>query len=309
MPPSPPCPLCGSKQNKLWASATDLEYLTTSQTFQYFKCPQCSCLFIHPVPVNKLSVIYPPNYYSFSGDQPSWVEKAKQTMDARWLRRILGRISVDQINILDVGGGTGWMLDLLKNIDPRVALTQVVDMDQKAAQKARAKGHRYFQGPIEAFATRQKFHLVLMFNLIEHVKDPIQVLQKIQKVLVPGGLLLVKTPNIDSWDAQLFRHGNWGGYHCPRHWVLFNETSFTKALGKTRLELLSLTYTQGAPFWTQSVMIGLYKRKLIHYTKEKPLVDHPLFPVLAAFFAGFDFLRGLFFKTSQMLILLRNPVK
>ena len=259
------------------------------------------------MPVHQLSVIYPKNYYSFTGNNASMAEKIKQALDKRRFKECLKKIQSPLISVLDIGGGTGWMLDAVKQCDARVTFTQVVDMDAQAGAQARAKGHAYFKGPIESFTTNKRFQIVLMFNLIEHVRDPVKVLKKIEKILAPGGLLLVKTPNIDSLDARLFRHSNWGGYHCPRHWVLFNENSFKIAQGQTSLELLSQTYTQGAPFWAQSVMMKLRRWKWIHYTKEKPLAAHPLFPILSAFFAGFDFARGLFFKTSQMLILLRKP--
>jgi SAM-dependent methyltransferase len=235
------------------------------------------------------------------------VEKVKQALDRRFLRGILRKIPGGFIDVLDVGGGTGWMLDLLKSTDPRVSFTQVVDMDPKAGKLARAKGHAYYRGPIESFRTGRKFHLVLLFNLIEHVRYPVRVLRQIEGFLAPRGILLAKTPNTDSLDARLFRHLNWGGYHCPRHWVLFNEAGFRKAVEKTRFKISSLIYTQGAPFWAQSVMMALWRWKLIRISRQRPLVYHPLFPLLAAFFAGVDFLRGLFFKTSQMLILLRKP--
>lgn len=302
----PSCPICGPARLSPWAQARDLEYFTTPDTFQYLKCASCGSLLIHPVPFRQLSLIYPGNYYSFTGGKASLVEKVKQALDRRSLGRLLEKIPGKSMDVLDVGGGTGWMLDLLKSADPRVSFTQVVDMDPKAGKRAKAKGHAYYQGPIESFKTGRKFHLVLLFNLIEHVKDPVGVLKKIERLLAPGGLLLVKTPNIDSLDARLFRRLNWGGYHCPRHWVLFNEAGFRKAAGKTRLKISSLAYTQGAPFWAQSVMMLLFRWRLIRYSRQKPLVCHPFFPLLAALFAGFDFLRGLFFKTSQMMVLLKK---
>lgn len=307
IPISHPCPLCSSKKSEPWATATDLEYLTTSEVFQYFKCVDCGCLFIHPVPLEQLSQIYPGNYYSFAGGELSTIDKIKQSLDKSLFKKILSSIPSGDIKVLDIGGGTGWMLDLVRDIDDRVSFTQVVDIDRKAKKLAHEKGHAYFEGPIERFTSKIKFHLVLMFNLIEHVQRPIRVLQKVQNVMAPGGFLLIKTPNIDSLDARLFRHSNWGGYHCPRHWVLFKESSFKHALGNTSLKITFLKYTQGAPFWAQSVMMMLFRRKLIHYTQEQPLVYHPLFPVLASIFAGFDLIRGLFFKTSQMFVLLKNP--
>jgi SAM-dependent methyltransferase len=305
---TPLCPVCLSKRTDPFAKARDLEYLTSNEVFAYYHCASCGALFLHPVPSGRLREIYPPSYYSFHEGKDSLVEMIKQALDRRMFAKALRDLPGDELSVLDVGGGTGWLLDLVRASDLRVKFTQVVDMDPQAKRAAVSKGHAFFQGTIERFRPNRKFDLVLMINLIEHVKDPVAILQKVEKLLKPGGMVLIKTPNSDSLDARIFRHRNWGGYHCPRHWVLFEENSLRKALSRTRLGLSSLRYTQGAPFWAQSLMMGLFQKGNIRYTREKPLVVHPLFAPLAAFFAAFDLLRSPFMKTSQMVILLKKPL-
>lgn len=305
---TPLCPVCLSKKTGPFAKARDLEYLTSEDIFTYYHCDSCGSLFLHPVPSGRLSEIYPPSYYSFHEGKTSLIEKVKQALDRRMFAKALRGLPGKELAVLDIGGGTGWLLDLVRASDQRVQFTQVVDMDPQAKRTAEAKGHSFFKGTIEGFRPTQKFDLVLMINLIEHVKDPVAILQKVERLLKPGGMVLIKTPNIDSLDARLFRNRNWGGYHCPRHWVLFEENSLRKALSRTRLVLFSLRYTQGAPFWAQSLMMGLFQKGLIRYTYEKPLVVHPLFAPLAALFAVFDLLRSPFTKTSQMVVLLKKPL-
>ena len=209
-----------------------------------------------------------------------------------------------ELSVLDIGGGTGWLLKVIRDIDPRVRFTQVVDIDEKAKTIAETDGHSYFQGRIEEFPSDRKFDLILMLNLIEHVADPKAVMLKIEKLLNKGGLVLMKTPNIDSLDARLFKNIYWGGLHCPRHWVLFSENSFRYMISSTELKVQTLKYTQGAPFWAYSVMAWMAKHNWIALSKEKAIIYHPIFMPLGAFFAGLDFLRGIFSKTSQMFIIL-----
>jgi hypothetical protein len=125
-------------------------------------------------------------------------------------------------------------------------------------------------------------------------------------MLAPGGRILVKTPNYDSLDERIFRHCNWGGYHCPRHWVLFTPESFRAAADRAGVGIESLTLTQGAPFWTWSVLNMLKNMKLIDISAEKPAYRHPLAPFLTLGFAAFDFLRKPFMRTSQMFVVLKN---
>ena len=55
---------------------------------------------------------------------------------------------------------------------------------------------------VEACIVAQKrFNLINLGNFLEHVPDPIAILEKIQKLLLPEGLLMIVAPN-DSSELQ-----------------------------------------------------------------------------------------------------------
>ncbi len=300
------CPVCKAKDIQIWSVAKDYEYFSTTDEFTYYDCNYCKTIFIHPVPVNQLKKIYPHNYYSFANKPKGVVVRLKEWLDKRFFKAILKQIPEKKINVLDIGGGTGWIPDLLKKCDDRIGFTQIVDIDEKAKSIAEKNGHAYFNGPIEEFATTTRFHLILMLNLIEHVADPLSVLQNAQSLLAPGGMIVIKTPNTDSRDARLFKKSYWGGLHCPRHWIIFSAANFKLLLQSTNLKIKSLKYTQGAPFWAFSIIAALHRRKIVTISATKPLIYHWLFAPVSAVFALFDFIRRPFTKTSQMFILLKN---
>ncbi len=305
-PANPPCVACGARQARLWAQARDVEYLSCDDTFHYYHCGACGVLFIDPVPADRLADIYPPNYYSFGAAESSVVYRIKAGLDRRMFRRLLRAVPGERLRVLDVGGGAGWQLATVRDADPRVAFTQVVDIDPGAEAQAQRNGHAYFRGRIEDFETDERFEAVLVLNLIEHVQDPIALLRKLRGLLAPGGVVLVKTPNYRSLDARLFRHANWGGYHCPRHWVLFDRPSFLAAAAAAGLGAVQCRYTQGAPFWALSTLAWGARRGWTAITTDRPATAHPLFAPLMGVFAAFDFavvLAGG--KTSQMVALLR----
>ena len=302
------CLSCGASSGlSLWAKATDREYRTTDAEYNFLKCAACESLSIHPVPADALQQIYPSNYYSF-GRSESLGFKVKTWLDQRYFTPLLRSIAGDTLSALDIGGGAGWELNILKQADPRIALTQVVDFDPGAEKLAVANGHRYFCGRIEDFSATQTFDVILMLNLIEHVQQPLDILAKARSLLSPNGIIILKTPNTDSLDARLFRHKNWGGYHCPRHWVLFTNPGLTALVQQAGLRVVQAKYTQGAPFWATSVLFFLEDKGLITITPQRSALDHPLFPLLSIFFAGIDFIRGIWFKTSQMFFILTPKV-
>ncbi len=308
-PPTGTCLACGSGQRTHWCNATDVEYQSVADRYAYWRCLDCASLSIDPCPVQRLAEIYPPNYYSFTGSAPSLLERFKLAFDRRLLQSILRKFSGGTLAALDIGGGTGWMLNEARRVEPRLKTTVIVDIDAQAQDLAAAAGHRFVASRIEDFSTDQRFDLVLMLNLIEHVADPVAVLAAVGRLLTPQGRILLKTPNHASLDAQLFRQSYWGGLHCPRHWVIFTPASLESAAGRAGLSVERLELTQGAPFWCWSVLAGLARRGWITITARRPMAQHPLAPLLMALFAAFDFLRrplmgrsGL--ATSQMFAVL-----
>lgn len=301
------CPVCESAELSLWAKAIDAEYCATGdEAFFYYACRDCSTLVLYPVPKDRLNVIYPGNYYSYVQSQHSFASRAKVALDERWFRKMTEDLQGANLSALDIGGGAGWQLNALRSADSRFCITDVVDIDPGAEAQARGNGHSYFIGGIEAYETDRRYDVILMLNLIEHVESPIDILRKAGDLLSPQGRILLKTPNTDSLDARIFRHRDWAGYHCPRHWVLFTKESLERAVRSAGLTPNSITYTQGAPFWAASALGSLARLGLCRISAQRPVAYHPLFGVLTAIFAGFDFARGFFSKTSQMFAVIHK---
>lgn len=251
-------------------------------------------LFLDPLP--DLKEAYPPNYYSFNYRQASWIFRLKRRLDRVFLKRWSRGVR----SALDVGGGAGWLLTTLREVNPAIQHTWVVDLDDAAASQARAAGHSFFQGRIEDFQSEQRFDLILMLNLIEHVADPLAVLAQAGRLLAPGGRILLQTPNIDCWDARFFRHRNWAGFHTPRHWVLFSPESFLALAARAGLKAERWWFTQAASFWASTLLAKFS-------TRERSTHQHPLFGMLTPFFAALDLVRlkVLRQRTGQMFFVLR----
>lgn len=301
-----PCGACGGRNTTLYAEVRDVEYFTSDATFSYVRCADCGAVSLVNPPVDQLAKIYPPNYYSFQAAGKSLATRVKDALDKRLFRWCLGQLPARPLAVMDVGGGTGSQLDLIRGLDPRVAQTTVVDLDSQAQAIAEAHGHSYFHGRIEDYTTTVRYDLILALNLIEHVANPLEVLTKLKDCLTPEGMVILKTPNIDSLDARWFRHRNWGGFHCPRHWVLFDRESFLSVASKAGLAPHLFKYTQGAPFWTISLMAALHRRGCVRISAVRPSFMHPLYRLFLILFAAFDFLRSPFAKTSQMFCVLRH---
>jgi SAM-dependent methyltransferase len=300
------CPFCHEPAD-FHAAATDIEYFTTPERFEFWHCKACDILFISPMLTEQLNVIYPPNYYAFDNvGTKSFPLRVKEWIDQRMLRRILLRIGGEALHVLDVGGGTGWLAGIARSADSRVVDTCVVDLDANAKTRAEANGHRFFQGRIEDFESPEKFELILMLNLVEHLPRPDLMLAHVARMLSPNGRIVIKTPNFRSLDAILYRYRSWGGYHCPRHFVLFSRESLARTLHGAGLAVEQFSYTQGAPFWCVSIMNQMRLAGLISIDAKQSYAGHPILPFLQIVTAAFDFVRRPFSRLSQMVIVARR---
>lgn len=135
--------------------------------------------------------------------------------------------------LLDVGCGSGQKLMFMKDLG---WLAEGVDFDPVAVESAKTKGLQVRSGTLEAQNYPDNyFDAVTMSHLIEHVHDPLGLLRECHRILKPGGLLVVVTPNNESWGHKLFKI-NWLALDPPRHLHVFSLMS-----------LKSLTQRAGFP--------------------------------------------------------------
>jgi SAM-dependent methyltransferase len=302
------CPVCGGDRCEPFAEARDVEYHTIDEVFRYVACRTCGVVFLPDPPVDRLAQIYPPNYYSYRAEGPSssWIRRVKDKLDARGFERLLRDIPGDSLRVLDVGGGTGWRLSLIRAACPRVSATHEVELDDRARAAAEAAGHVFHASGVERFHGERSFDLILLLNLIEHVADPGAVLRSMRDALSDRGRLIVQTPNTDTLDCRLFRKHSWAGLHCPRHWVLFTRASFIALAERCGLRCEQERYTQGGYQWAASILARLAERGLVEVSAERPVDAHPAFFPLAGAMAAVDYLRAPFAPTAQMLFTLKR---
>jgi SAM-dependent methyltransferase len=306
----PACPVCGQSGGQPVAQGQDYEMQTCANLWIVRQCGCCGALRLDPRPDDAaLPAIYPSSYYSYAMSETlsPLILWGKSVLDGLKFGAILRRLARPPMSYLDIGCGDGHYLDLMakKGLKPE----RIFGVELGASENLRHKGFRIFDRRVEDcdLVAAGSLDLVTMFHVIEHVADPVLVLSRVRGWLSPEGLLALETPNTDSLDARLFRARWWGGYHFPRHWVLFDPVSIRIALEKAGLEMLAIRYQTGHSFWLYSF------HHLLRYNTSLPmpwlarLFDPLRSKLLLILFTGLDILRrSLGMKTSAMLVLARR---
>lgn len=60
------------------------------------------------------------------------------------------------------------------------------------------------------------FQILVAKHVVEHLRDPERAVAEMSRVLAPGGMLLLATPNLDS-PMRAIKKQNWIGYKDPTH--------------------------------------------------------------------------------------------
>lgn len=174
------CNLCGS---------TDWRVLETAGATRVVRC-RCGLVFVTPQPTRaRLEAAYDPEYYRAWDAQGS-------ARDRIWRARLrtLATLSPTPGRLLDVGCGEGSFLRGAARDGWTVTGTE---FSPAGAAIARAAGVPVFTGELaEAGFPGERFEAVACWHAIEHASDPRRLLGEMYRLLTPGGVLLIATPNL-----------------------------------------------------------------------------------------------------------------
>ncbi len=144
-------------------------------------------------------------------------------------------------SILDVGCSTGMFLDVMKENAKYKWEYYGVDINKRsiAFAKKHTKQCSFNIGTVISLAQRKKqFDVVTCFDVLEHDPELAKTLKSIYKLLKPGGLLVVQSPNYKSIMAYLCGD-NWDWWSLPDHIIHFTYESYTNLIMKSKFRILS----------------------------------------------------------------------
>jgi len=111
--------------------------------------------------------------------------------------------------------------------------------------------------PLEsALPTLGRFDVVTLWQVLEHLPRPNEILGQLARLLTPGGVLIVSVPNFHSWQSRLFR-GHWFHLDPPRHIIHFEAHTLENVLRQAGLQTIrrwDFLPEYGSSGWVQSAL-------------------------------------------------------
>lgn len=146
-----------------------------------------------------------------AGSEGGRLRRSKKFLDQ--IAKLLGQ-PPEKIRLLDVGCSSGAFLHAAVKLGFRA---EGVEPAPKAAATAQAAGLKVHQGLLqEAGYADGQFDAITLFEVIEHLQHPQDLLKECRRILRPGGILLVGTGNAGSWSMAAMG-ARWEYLHITKH--------------------------------------------------------------------------------------------
>ncbi len=204
------------------------------------ECVTCGLRRADPMPTDEeLAAIYDEHYYEqfgFVESESSADEGLARTKRATYasLLSVAKPHFTGGKRLLDVGCGLGFSL-----VAARDAGFDAVGLDQLGPEDPNARpGRRILRGAIETFRSETSFDVVSLVDVIEHVRDPVETLRIVKRLLVPRGLAILATNDCSS-RAAVMLGARWVHYHRA-HLFFFTPETLTRAAEAAGFEVIAV---------------------------------------------------------------------
>jgi SAM-dependent methyltransferase len=191
------------------------------------RCSACRALFVHPLPsVEDASRVYVDAYAEPAPVPEVVVRSLRALVDGAASFRREGRW-------LDVGFGDGALLDVIASRGWTGFGTEVA---RPSLERAAARGFTVGDDLESPSFPAGGFDVVSMVEVVEHVPAVEPFLAGAFRLLRPGGMLYVSTPNVRSLNARVLGP-DWTVVSPPDHLVLFSAGALRRRLARAGFEV------------------------------------------------------------------------
>ena len=231
------CPVCGSTAIRLRLRAPDMIQCKQGM-FRVDTCDECGTTFQNPQLTPEGLAFYYRDFYDGSGEMDT-----EMMFSADWPLYQRRAHLVDGFGEprrwLDVGGGHGHFCLVASSEHPGTRfelLDQPVPVTEALRRGWAADAHGE-DFPKAAEWLGCSYDVVSMFHYLEHTIDPLAELDAAERVLVPGGHLIVEVPAPDCRPASWFGWA-WGPWMQPQHLHLLPLDTLVDQLERRGFEVV-----------------------------------------------------------------------
>lgn len=229
-----PCGICG---------ASDAKKLYTLKGFDIVKCRQCGFVYVNPRIANEdLPLLYSGEYFHNQQygylDYEATAYLRKKNFE-RWYKDMRPFLKVDKGNVLDIGCASGYFLEILKDKGWNV---EGIELSSSMIEVLNKKNIPVYTKTFDTFQTDKKYHLITLFDVLEHLPDIKDTFARLSSLLHPDGIIVLITPNANSFQHKLFGK-RWFQLKPQEHIHYFAAVTLQKAITPHNLSVVKIMHS------------------------------------------------------------------
>jgi SAM-dependent methyltransferase len=231
------CPVYGSSQIRPFMTVADNGHLRRADiALPVHRCASCDIFFLNPPPPAEVGQQYFADAYARAGSNLYYDDSFKERTSRLRLELITG-YGVSAGRLLDVGCGKAQFVDVARKGGWDA---WGCELDAGACDYART--HYGLETVVNGMMNHPSlpplFDVITLWDVIEHVPDPVDVLRQMSSRLRPGGIAVVRTANIRSWAFDR-RREHWWAFGSD-HRFYFSPASLSYAMVRGGLEVVDV---------------------------------------------------------------------
>ncbi len=260
----PLCPICGAQGIRLYEGMSDWLWDVPGE----WGLRSCSCgiAWLDPRPIaDDIPKLYA-RYYTHGAAEPTALDPIRRQVSQCVLARLgypvepssarvprlLSRVpsiaramalevfalpASESGELLDVGCGSGQFISRMQSFGWNVS---GVDPDPSAVAYGLSQGLQVFPGTIADVPEENRYDVITLNHVIEHVSDTVELLRQCgMRLRKRTGRIILTTPNLQSLGHRWFGR-YWRGLEIPRHLMLFSIPSLTQCISSAGLKVRSV---------------------------------------------------------------------
>ncbi len=261
------CPVC--EGNKFSTFLTTTDFFVSGEEFRIKKCESCGLGITEDIEdENNIGSYYKSeNYISHSNTAVGFVNSIYHKIRKYMLgqkRKLVEKVTgLKSGRILDVGAGTGFFLNEMKNHGWKISGTE---KSPEARNFAKTEHGLELKDTDKLFQiSNESYDIITLWHVLEHIHRLDKNLETFARLLTKNGKLLIAVPNYTSYDATHYKKF-WAAWDVPRHIWHFSPKQINKLGAKHGFKLTSVRAMPFDSFYI-SLISEKYKKSVLSLPK------------------------------------------
>ena len=229
------CPVCGGARSRCYVRKFGLDLV---------KCRDCGLVYANPrlreaeLLERYESPLFFDEYLRNFRAAPEGYDPAFVRGHYRIFLDIAGRYFAPGKKLLDVGCGAGFFVKAAEEAGWKAEGIEISRLASRYAREVVQANVRTARLEAADLAP-DSFDLITMLDLVEHLPDPVETMTLAYRVLKPGGVLIVATPDLRSL-SRMFLGRCWAALSPAEHLANYDARTLRAALEGSGFRIVAM---------------------------------------------------------------------